>query len=309
MVEALEGMKAAQVEEDRRLLYVAMTRAESWLIIAASGEVGGRGRDPSWYATVKDAMMALDGTEEFRAPTGEGGLRHSHGEWKSGSVSGASAEAGSEPEMPDWAARTAPKPEQPARPRAPSMLGGAKSLKAEDGRADREVLLQRGKMIHRLLEILPDISGADWKACSVRLLESEFSAAPDEAELAFEEARRVLETEELAFLFEDGALSEVEIWAKGPGLPPEGIMGVIDRLVVSPDAVLAVDFKTNAAVPSVPEQTPDGLLRQMGAYLAALEAVYPGRRVDIAILWTRTPALMRFSRETVRQALEGIAAS
>ncbi len=311
MVEAFEGLRAAQVEEDRRLLYVAMTRAESWLIVAASGEVGDSedDREPSWYVTARTAMEKLEGVTEFEAPTGEGGLRYSHGDWESGTESEATGTGVFEPEIPDWVGRVASRPEPWVKPRAPSDLGGAKSLRAEEEPEDGEVLRKRGTMVHRLLEVLPKISSADRERYSGQMLASEYSATSKEVASAFAEARRVLQTEEMAFLFEEDTLSEVGIYAKAPGLPPEGIAGVIDKLVVAPDAVLAVDFKTNAVVPSIAEETPDGLLRQMGAYLAALEAVYPDRRVDIAILWTREPVLMHYSHETVRRAPEGVAAS
>ena len=65
-----------------------------------------------------------------------------------------------------------------------------------------------------------------------------------------------------------------------------------DRLIVTPERVLAVDFKSNRVVPDRPEDTPEGLLRQMGAYAAALKQVYPDRQVDIALLWTRDARLM-----------------
>ena len=69
------------------------------------------------------------------------------------------------------------------------------------------------------------------------------------------------------------------------------------------DSVLAVDFKTNAGVPDAPDDVPEGLLRQMGAYAAALERVFPGRRIETAILWTRTATLMPLPHKTVTAAL------
>ncbi len=307
MMEALDRLKEAQIEEDQRLLYVAMTRAENWVIIAASGDVGEE--DESWYRIAANAVESLDRAEELKTPTGDSGLRYSHGSWDSGLVGQSRIAEPPHIVTPAWVHRTAPKPEAPVMPRAPSNLGGAKSLPGEGEGETREALLRSGAMAHRILEVLTDISNPDWEILASRLLESEFSATPEEVVASSQEARRVLEAEELAFLFKDEVLSEVDIWAQGPGLPREGVSGAIDKLVVSPDSVLAVDFKTNAVIPSVAEETPDGLLRQMGAYHAALEAVYPDRKVDVAILWTREPKLMRFSGETVRRPLEGVTAS
>ena len=68
--------------------------------------------------------------------------------------------------------------------------------------------------------------------------------------------------------------------------------GIIDRLIVGPDHVLAVDFKTNRVVPAAPEDIPEGILRQMGAYETTLAAIYPECAVETAILWTREARLV-----------------
>jgi len=82
------------------------------------------------------------------------------------------------------------------------------------------------------------------------------------------------------------------------------LAGTIDRLRVDPDRVLVVDYKSNALVPSGPAEVPEGILRQMGAYAHVLGQVYPGRRIETAILWTRAPRLMPLDPEIVRAALE-----
>ena len=65
-----------------------------------------------------------------------------------------------------------------------------------------------------------------------------------------------------------------------------------------------MDFKTNAMVPDTVADCPDGLLRQMGAYAHALGQLYPDRRIETAILWTRTATLMRLPHESVSAALD-----
>ena len=81
------------------------------------------------------------------------------------------------------------------------------------------------------------------------------------------------------------------------------MQGTIDRLIVTNSDVLAIDFKSNTTVPSRAEDVPDGILRQMGAYAAMLEQVYPDRQVSTAILWTKTGALMPLPPNIVREAL------
>jgi len=87
-------------------------------------------------------------------------------------------------------------------------------------------------------------------------------------------------------------------------LADRAMKGTIDRLIVGPDRVLAVDYKSNALVPGIVLDVPDGLLRQMGAYHAALSQIYPDRRIEVALLWTRTAQLMPLDAEIVRAALD-----
>ena len=79
--------------------------------------------------------------------------------------------------------------------------------------------------------------------------------------------------------------------------------GIIDRLIVNPGHVLAIDFKSNAIVPDKATDCPEGLLRQMGAYALALEQLYPDRQIETAILWTRTARLMLLPHDLVTDAL------
>jgi ATP-dependent helicase/nuclease subunit A len=87
--------------------------------------------------------------------------------------------------------------------------------------------------------------------------------------------------------------------ALGAGL----VEGKLDRLQVAPDCVRLVDFKSNAVVPPNAEMVPEGLLRQMGAYAAAFGQIYPDRRIETFILWTRTATLMPLDADIVSAAL------
>jgi ATP-dependent helicase/nuclease subunit A len=110
----------------------------------------------------------------------------------------------------------------------------------------------------------------------------------------------VLTAPDLAVLFAPDTLAEVPFSCRLPD--GRTLDGVMDRLVLRDGRVLAVDFKTNAMVPDRPETVPEGLLRQMGAYAAALAVIYPDRSVDTAILWTRTARLMPLAHDIVTSA-------
>jgi ATP-dependent helicase/nuclease subunit A len=117
------------------------------------------------------------------------------------------------------------------------------------------------------------------------------------------EAGGVLAEPGLAGIFGPGSLAEVDVAAPLPALGGARMIGRIDRLVVADDRVLAVDFKSHRDVPGRPEDVPEGILRQMGAYRAALAAIWPGRRVETAILWTRAARLMPLPAALVDAAL------
>ncbi|MBT8409800.1 MAG: PD-(D/E)XK nuclease family protein, partial [Alphaproteobacteria bacterium] len=118
------------------------------------------------------------------------------------------------------------------------------------------------------------------------------------------EAAGVLEAPALAHVFAEDALTEVEITARIGRLEGRVVLGAIDRLIIEESRVLAVDFKSNEIVPERPALVPEGILRQMGAYAAALEKLYPGKTVETAIIWTRAAAFMPLSHETVISALD-----
>ncbi|GKY86482.1 double-strand break repair helicase AddA [Sinisalibacter aestuarii] len=288
---ALAAAKERDWEEHMRLLYVAMTRAESWLIVAGAGDVGKAGEAVSWYR-IAEAGMQVAGAVAHNFPTGEG-LRFERGEWH-GEVGPDAARARSSASLPDWASAHPGLPETPAAALTPSDLGGAKIVGGgDDDEADPEAALRRGRQIHRLLEFLPGYDRGEWPQIAEDLLAfGEDAAGPEEVADLLAEARGVLDAPGLAPLFTADALAEVEISAPVSVAGARRLHGVIDRLVIGPDRVLAVDFKTNRIAPDRAEDTPEGILRQMGAYETALAGVFPGKRIETAVLWTRVAKLM-----------------
>ena len=70
------------------------------------------------------------------------------------------------------------------------------------------------------------------------------------------------------------------------------ISGRIDRLVIGPDRVRVLDFKTNRPPPAAPEDVSPVYLRQMAAYRALLAEIYENRAIECILLWTDGPRLM-----------------
>jgi len=281
-------------------LYVAMTRAEKWLVVAAGGDVGKAPGD-SWYNLIKSGLSHL-GTAEVA----EDGMTFTRFEQSPWPETAAPPSRDARPEtcqdVPDWARRHATTPEPGARFCSPSDLGGAKALAGEGD--ETEVAMARGTAVHMLLEHLPNLPPAQREAAAMRLLDADGSLpdALDPAALA-KEALDVLGAPSLAELFQPGTLAEVPLAAPLPELGAQQGYGIIDRLLVEKDRVLIVDYKTNRVVPDDPNQTPEAILRQMGAYASMARAVFAGRDVQVAVLWTQTATLMVLPPQLIDAAL------
>ncbi|MCU0829586.1 MAG: UvrD-helicase domain-containing protein [Tabrizicola sp.] len=281
--------RAARDARDRaerlRLLYVAMTRARCWLVVAAAGDVK---QEDCWYSLIRD------GVERSKAADAGAGIRrHSFGDWPS--VAPVQGKTVPDLARPDWLARPAPVPSSGPRVLSPSDLGGPKALPSEAAH-DSDEAKRRGTLLHLLLERLPGLRRDDWAAHALGLV-----GDPDRAPVLLAEAQRVLDDPALARLFAPDTLAEVAVSGDWRGAR---LLGSVDRLLIAPDRILVVDYKSNTVIPDRPDQVPEGILRQLGAYAHLLAQAYPDRRIETAILWTRAPRLMPIDPDIVRQALD-----
>ncbi len=301
MKNTAEQAQRAQEEEKMRLLYVALTRAEKWLIVCASGKVKDDGT--SWYRQI-EAGMTTAGAQPCDMPTGTG-LRLQHGDWQD--VTGDTRPDTSETtvDLPDWATTPAPTPPTRTKPVSPSDMGGAKSLSGGVDGLNEAAAMKRGQQIHLLLEHLPNHAQSDWPEIAGQVLaQGQNSADPGEITDLLAEAAAVLTNPAFSEIFAANTLAEVDISAALEKFAIPRIHGIIDRLVVGPTRVQIIDFKSNRQVPTTPKETPTGFLRQMGAYSEAIKQIYPNHLVEVAILWTSTATLMPLPHDIVTQALE-----
>ncbi len=295
-----------QLQERKRLLYVGLTRAESWLIVAAAGETGA-GED-SWHALV-EAGFGGSGLTETRIPAPLGGdiRRLSFGDWPETAPETLRIAPKAVTE-PDWLRAAPPQMPQKRRPVAATSLKGAKVMSGGDGDAVAAMLF--GTRLHLLLEHLPGRDAADWPAIARDVLADAEGGLPEPAALAglLDEAQAVLSAPDLAEVFDlpEGAevFRELDLAAPLPGVGM--VWGKLDRLVITRARILAVDYKTNRDVPARPEDVPLGILRQMAAYHAALGQIWTDRPVGVAVLWTATRSLMPLPDAQIGHVLVGL---
>jgi ATP-dependent helicase/nuclease subunit A len=287
-------------EEYNRLLYVAMTRAEDRLYVC-----GAHGRQgPSagcWWELVRDGLdgLALDAEFDFGKPAADGwsgaGLRlEGPQETEPSDRSGVAAAAGEAGLPEDWMLRPPPLEPAPPRPLAPSRPSLAEPAVESPLGGDRGRRFRRGLLIHRLLQTLPDRPPEHRRAAADRFLARPVHEldAGARAEIAGE-VMAVLDHADFHALFGPGSRAEVPV----TGRIADGrvISGQIDRLVVTGDSVLILDYKTNRPPPRDAAGVPDAYWRQMAAYRAIIGGIYPDRPVRCALLWTDGPNLMELS--------------
>lgn len=306
-------MQARADEESRRLLYVAMTRAEDRLYVA--GYKNGKRHSPqSWYDMVSAAIgdMPDAAPEPFAYPAvldSEGRDVDTAPVLRTKQVAAprdrkheVRAADGPRADPADPALRwlysppaAEPVPPQPLIPsRAVAIAEGVAeaavpvlSPLASGGTAQNNPALRRGTAVHRLLQILPDIA-PEARAATARAWTARHAA--DQPATLADDVMKILDNPAFAALFAPGSLAEVPV----TGLTPDGriVSGQIDRLIVTDTDIWVVDYKTNRTPPDSPAGIPDAYRRQMTAYGQVLSHIYPGRTVRLFLLWTAGPSIM-----------------
>jgi ATP-dependent helicase/nuclease subunit A len=163
----------------------------------------------------------------------------------------------------------------------------------------------RGVLIHRLLELLPPLEESRRADFAGRFLDrhgGDLTAAERHSLVA--DAMKVLGHPDLAPLFSADSLAEVPLQAEiiVAGRSVE-ISGQIDRLSVTPTAVLIADYKSDRNPPQAVAGVDAAYIRQLAAYRAALRQIYPDRLVRAALVWTDGPTIMEVPEALLDLAL------
>jgi ATP-dependent helicase/nuclease subunit A len=314
------------LEEQNRLLYVAMTRAEDRLYVG--GWVGSKKPDRGcWYERIEAGLRASSEDEngramarpfDFTALVADGWSGDGFELTNEGHVAEAEQRElpiADEAPQPPWWTEPAPGEPDPPTPLAPSQplpdeaAAGPRAyspLLADDPRR-----WQRGLLLHDLLRHLPGLPAAERAAAARRFLaQPAHGLAPEDVEHWADEALAVTEAPAHAALFAPGSRAEVPLI--GTLQTPRGtitVSGQVDRLAVSDTEVLIVDYKTNRPPPESAEDVALVYRRQLALYRALLQRIYPGRTVRAFLLWTAAPRLMEIAAETLDKSMPYAAAS
>ena len=287
-------------QEYLRLLYVAMTRAEDRLYI--TGWEGKTARsERCWYDLVQSAFEKMAQEDGSNVIAGDGGAagylwRHSCRQDEAAEKIISQAEQyRSPPALPAWARAMPPAEPAPSRPLSPSRPSeeepAVQSPLLAAARFDQDQRrFHRGRLIHRLLEILPDVADNQrQRAARDFLAQPAYGLLPNDIDHIVQQITDILTAPDFVEIFSQNSRAEVPI----VGLVGRtAISGQVDRLVVLDHEVLIVDYKTNRPPPKDAADIPRIYVRQMAAYRAILSEIYPGKVIKCLLLWTDVARLM-----------------
>jgi ATP-dependent helicase/nuclease subunit A len=325
--------RARDLQEQNRLLYVAMTRAEDRLYVG--GWINAKEADRGcWYERIAAGLRASSTADAGRAPGRQRAVARA---FDFAPLLGAAGWAGEGFELTNpgdiiIAEQTelaleaaAPLPDRlrepaPAEPDPPTPLAPSQPLPDEATAPPRAFSplapgdarrFARGLLLHDLLRHLPALPPAERAAAARRFLaQPSHGLAADEIAQWADEALAVITAPGHAALFSEGSRAEVPIigtvrTARGTFT----VSGQVDRLAVTAREVLIVDYKTNRPPPDHVRDVPLAYRRQLALYRTLLEGIYPGRVVRAFLLWTAAPLLMEIDGETLAQSMPYAAAS
>ncbi len=298
-----DNLAAARAREYKRLLYVAMTRAEDRLYVCGWNT---RNKAPQecWYNLVADALKPIaDEIEEALFKDIGGGTL-----WRATNAQTAVPDTEQKPEdetiaidaFPDWLRVAVPPDPLPPQPLAPSKPAEAEPPVNSPLSTETSNRFRRGLLIHRLLQSLPDLPVEKRRAAATIYLSRPAWGLSDDAvtDIA-NETLAVLDAPEFAAVFGPGSKAEVPLTGLIGG---QVLSGQVDRLAVTDEDVLIIDYKTNRPPPTDVAGIAPAYVFQMAAYRAALREIYPDRAVRCVLLWTDGPFVMTVPDEMMDKA-------
>lgn len=294
--EAKSELEARMDEEYRRLLYVAMTRAEERLYIGGYLGKKNTALPDSWYYDIERGFNALkdsshmsaleDGTRIYRKVRTPDKTADKLGKGESHTTQDATT-------PPAWAFQPAAPEATNARTIIPSRLTEDDSELPASSPFDQknEYRFLRGNITHKLLEFLPELPPEQQRPAAVHYLaryNDELSGAI--IDNIIDEIFTILNHSQFSAIFGQNSRAEVSI---GGFLSHDDMVsGQIDRLLITDERILILDYKTNRPPPKSADNIPAVYLRQMQSYKRAILSIYPGRTIECALLWTDGPDLM-----------------
>ena len=298
---AISEAEELAIEESRRLLYVAMTRAEERLYI---GGYCNHKNLPAgcWYSQIAEALKPLMQSSPAAWDENAKIWRFGQRAVLSGAMAGTAQHAPHA--LPDWLQRPAPAEAIAAPPISPSRVLESADQFEPSASAPLGSGVVTGLVLHTLLQYLPEVAPANRRAIGQRWLQGR-NLAVDPQKL-LDQVLAVLDHPDYALLFGPNSRAEVslagEISKKSGG--KIAIAGQIDRVAVEANTVWLADYKTGRPkkLPDIPAQ----YVMQLALYRAVMRQIYPNHQIRALILWTAGPELVEIDAARLDAALAPI---
>ncbi len=271
------------LKEHRRLLYVALTRARERLYVCGFQNKRAP-RDQTWYRLAEAAAQEL-GTEITRGETQLRAFGHLDHHPRA-----ADTAAIAKTPPPGWVQRAAPREDQTLR-----LIRPSDAAQSREGPAlsplEGEQRFKRGTVAHTLLARLPELPPQARRAAAIA-----YAQANGFDERLADEVLAVIDHPDFAAAFGPDSQAEVTFQADLPGFGANAqVAGRIDRLAITAEEVLILDYKTNRPPPAREEEVEPVYLAQMALYRDGAARIFPGRRIVCGLVWTDGPSLIRLS--------------
>ena len=309
LADAKSAVARAEQEEYRRLLYVAMTRAEDRLYVCGWQGVKKR-NEGRWYDLIDQGLRPhLSPLEDAQGRTV---FRMSCPQEAPPRKDTSAPARGAAAPLPDWARSPAPQ-ERVGTRLSPSRLAqnatgespfGAKQAPLGPSALAEDMRFVRGRLIHALLQHLPQVPPDERDRAADAFVSARGEMLPPAArqEIAAE-SLAIVGDPRFAPLFAPSSLAEVPVVARiGEGEAAFDLEGQIDRLAIVEDGLLILDYKTNRPPPLKEADVAPAYIGQLAAYRLALRTMFPKKPVRSALLWTDGPRLMEISSTLLEMA-------
>ncbi|QCE34423.1 hypothetical protein FAI40_03195 [Acetobacteraceae bacterium] len=319
-------------EEENRLFYVAATRPADWLIIA--GWTNSKDQ-PAWVEEAKKTLEKMKNQPEFSFEEFSYEDCPSHLQLpvqveqkekflRIESKGDCPERLGKQKEiiekavapMPDWVGKAQgwqavmPKKEDRlARPLRPSQsedgaledLPSASSPLAPAKPAlpsRKQRAAQKGKIIHRLLEFLPEIDADKRVFVAQGWLDRNAKEwiVQDKKKIA-SDLNVLLQKPVLAPLFEKGSRAEQPLTGIASG---QVVNGIVDRLNITEKGIYLADYKTGSKF--IGERSPAYRL-QMALYAQLLKEIYLDLPLKAYLIWTETLEVTELNEQDLSKIL------
>ena len=278
-----EANTEADFDEYRRLLYVALTRAEDRLYIAGFSK-SNKVNDNSWYKLLTDNLKS-----NISLPPEDKRIIYQIEQENIVEKDNQKTVFRKEPTDYSDLLTPAPKEDALAKPYAPSRDENDEIDVVASPLKESGNFYKRGTVIHKLLQYIATVEEKERQARAELFLRTEMPDSPK-----YEITRIINEVLNLCQTYPEifGLNSKAEVPIIGE-VGGKIISAKIDRLVIDKDKVIIVDYKTNRPAATTLAEVPKIYVKQLNAYKALLQKIYPDKIVEIYILWTNTCNMMK----------------